>query len=127
MINSPLSFLLNGTIQPQNNHLAIDNSGKYISVSQEGFGIFVSSDSGNTFKMVLTVPVGSWKSIAMSSNGQYQIVISKNSGFYKSTNYGETWSGLMLPNQISSYCKLSSSGKIFTVVSDDDIYHSNLF
>jgi hypothetical protein len=113
-------------IHPQNNQISIDNSGKYISVSQEGLGVFTSSN-GTDFKMSLTVPIGSWKSIAMSSNGQYQIVISENAGCYKSTNFGQTWSSVMLPDRMCRHCKLSSSGKILTIVTDNNIYQENLF
>ena len=117
----------NNILFPENNKIATSDSGKYISVSQEGFGVFVSSDSGNTFNIGTLLPVGSWKDIVMSSSGKYQMVISTNVGVYISVNFGQSWSGTNLPNEMYSSCKLSSSGKFYTIVSDKNIYKGNLF
>lgn len=108
------------TVIPQNIKIAMNNSGKYISVCVEDIGIFVSSNSGRTFN-ISTVPVSSWKNIAISSSGQYQIAISSNSGMYLSTNYGQVWmsTNINTPYETFVDCAIGNS---VTVVSDSNIY-----
>jgi photosystem II stability/assembly factor-like uncharacterized protein len=104
----------------QNNQIAIDNSGQYISVCQENVGIFVSSDGGTNFTSV-NIPIASWKSIKISSTGKYQIAVSTTSGMYMSINFGETWTGTNIPYEMFIGCTISSSGQDFTVVSSDAV------
>jgi photosystem II stability/assembly factor-like uncharacterized protein len=115
------------TITPQNNKIAMDDSGTIISISQEDVGIFVSYDGGKNFT-TSNVPVASWKSIKISSTGQYQIAISSDSGMYMSIDSGTTWTTTNIPNdEMYVDCALSSSGKFFTALSSKNIYQGKLF
>jgi hypothetical protein len=113
------------TIYPQNIKIAMNNSGKYISICIEHVGIYVSSNSGYSFTFS-RVPISSWKNIAISSSGQYQIAVSSTSGVYISTNYGQVWMSTNIPYEMFVDCIISSSGKSFTVVSDTNIYKCSI-
>jgi photosystem II stability/assembly factor-like uncharacterized protein len=115
------------TITPQNNKIAMDDSGTFISICQEDVGIFISNDGGRSFT-TSNVPVASWKNIKISKTGQYQIAISSDSGMYMSNDFGTTWSITNIPNDETYVdCALSSSGEFFTALSSQNIYQGKLF
>ena len=120
--------------------VTISNDGKYQSVLQQNGGILLSSDYGNTWRvidlsvhkdlndeLVIVSTIRNWWAISMSASGQYQTAVSfyddpDTGGYiYISNDYGLSWIDVTPKNRKTpGYyygVSLSYSGKIqLTVV-----------
>ncbi len=77
---------------------AVSGDGKYIIVASQftlplSGRVYMSSDSGTTFAEIR--PIGNidkwWSSVALSADGQVQLIGSLNDYIYVSLDYGITW------------------------------------
>jgi len=100
--------------------VAISNDGKYITIVGAGSSdrIYISSNYGSSWTTIGSI--GTWNSVAMSSDGKFQAAARGGTGFiYISNNYGNTWSiknnsGSRLWLSIS----MSSDGKYIAATTD---------
>jgi photosystem II stability/assembly factor-like uncharacterized protein len=115
--------------------ITISNNGKYQSALQQNGGILLSSDYGNTWRvinlsvsrninneLIIVNTIKNWWAISMSATGQYQTAVStyddpdKGGYIYISNDYGLSWIDVTPKNIITpGYyygVSLSYSGKI---------------
>lgn len=95
--------------------IAMSSNGKYMTATSES-GIFTSSNFGETW--IQTALIGFHPTIAMSSDGKYQISPQSAGPVYISKDYGKTWSiisGLSNPGDWYGV-DISSDGKYQSVV-----------
>jgi hypothetical protein len=79
----------------------------------------VSNDYGNSFINKFTNNINC-KSIAMSSSGQYQYIVT-NTIIYYSNNYGNNWVVISVYNNQYNKCVISSSGQIVILMNNGSI------
>jgi hypothetical protein len=101
---------------PLGNYIACSSDGKYVTIACD-LAIYVSSNYGVSFtKNTFTDYM---YAVAVSSTGQYQLVVTNgnnNIGYYKSSNYGTSWTnfnafnGPNLGRFLQCVC-MSSNGK----------------
>lgn len=116
---SPMTFTLNTngySGAPLGNYIACSSNGQYVTIACD-LAIYVSTNYGASFtKNTFTDYM---YAVAMSSTGQYQLVITNgnnNIGYYKSSNYGTSWTnynvfnGPNLGRFLQCVC-MSSNGK----------------
>jgi len=107
--------------------IASSDNGEYI-IAVEAYGkAYLSSNYGVSFTQIapppVIVPIGinRFNSAALSSNGQYQMIVGGGSGngisyVWVSTNYGVTWN-ISINDSLRGYlsCAIDSSGGTFLV------------
>lgn len=104
-----------------NNYIGMSASGQYMIGTSVAFGnFFVSSDFGATWTAISSLGSGNYNTVAISSDGRYQIVAGNDGGgtvyIGKSTDYGATWSSITYTDSASVIYELfiSNDGqKIF--------------
>jgi hypothetical protein len=81
--------------------IVCDDTGQYVvavvkNTSAAGFHVWYSTDFGTNFTQSVSTVSTNLESLAMSANGQYvyTISITDNSQFFRSTNYGVTWTNV---------------------------------
>ena len=76
------------------------------------------------------MPTGTWKGIAISGNGKFQMALSYENGIYASNSYGAENTWYNVPSQIQIDTNfvsiaMSSNGQYLTIVNNSDtIYYS---
>ena len=114
-INTGYSWLnLNNPISTYWSDISTSYNGQYVTAIGVD-GIWVSSNSGDTWYN----PLGAnpWKSISLSSGGQYQIAVGDAITSYRSNDFGTTWISITGLNTSTGYyaSNISSDGKYQTV------------
>lgn len=113
-----------------NRGIAISSTGQYLIRSGDA-GVKVSSDYGNTWKLVIDTSYSYGvfaRSCSISSSGQIQVATIFEQfdltivGVYRSFDYGETW--VKVPDVYYSFDNLvmSSSGKYMYGYNDSSMY-----
>jgi hypothetical protein len=89
----------------------MSSDGKIQTAGGDGTYLFASTDYGQTWNNITSVPIANWESIAMSSDGKIQIAGNYSSYIYVSSDYGKTWTA---KGGIGSWggIAMSSDGKI---------------
>jgi hypothetical protein len=122
--NFSLAFTSNTTRSYSD--LAVSHNQSYITLTVANSGtIFRSSNAGSTFSSIGISGLLDPRSVAMSSSGQYQLIVDWGNGnnygwVYRSTNYGVDWTQLgNSPGYKAWYgAAISTSGQYQTVVGD---------
>lgn len=104
--------------------IAYSDNGQYV-IAVESYGkAYLSSNYGVSFTEItgLAYSSDSYNSAALSSNGQYQMIVSGNSFSANSsvvqvsTNYGSTWTNVLSSGYFTYYsCAMDASGSNFLV------------
>lgn len=104
--------------------IAYSDNGQYV-IAVESWGkAYLSSNYGVSFTEItgLAYSLDSYNSAALSSNGQYQMIVSGNVGganssvVQVSTNYGSTWTNVLSSGYFTYYsCAMDASGSNFLV------------
>ena len=92
--------------------------------------IFLPLDISNNFAKTWTNssdPSGNWKSVAVSSSGQYQVAVCPINCIYVSNNYGVTWIQTNNIQNTWNNVSISASGQyiVATISNSNIIYYSN--
>ena len=80
--------------------LSVDASSPGVVYAATARGVFVSNDSGSTWRLTMSVPNGSPVSALAASPfraGTVYLSINNAQGLYRSTDYGQTWALLTVP------------------------------
>lgn len=99
--------------------IAYSDNGQYV-IAVEAYGkVYLSSNYGVSFTQISYFGNDLFNSAAISSDGQYQMVVGGGSGtsyVWASTNYGVTWN-IVTSNVFGAYisCTINSSGGTFLV------------
>lgn len=94
---NPPNFLTtnNNSISQQYACLSMSSSGKYIlaniALSTTSGFLYLSTDFGTNFTIINSLTGKYNKSSAISSTGQYMVVVQGSSYMYRSSDYGTTW------------------------------------
>jgi len=103
--------------------IAYSDNGQYV-IAVESYGkAYLSSNYGVSFTEItgLQQVSNSYNSVALSSDGQYQMIVSGNadtssSRVEVSTNYGSTWTAVLTNGYFTYYsCAMDASGSNFLV------------
>lgn len=102
----------------QYSEIAMSSDGKYQIAGGIYRKLYSSNDYGNTWNVINNTPIRFWRSVAISSNGQYQSAcVNQGTDFiYVSNDYGNTWATKATQGQWDSI-SMSSDGKYQTVIS----------
>jgi hypothetical protein len=107
--------------------IAVSSSGKIQSVlSSTEPRLFLSQDYGKTW-IHKNLNISSLKYICMSSNGEYQMLVT-NSTIYKSSDFGNSWTSKYTINSVFNQIAISSTGEYQVAVAEGiskGIYLSN--
>jgi len=107
----------------------ISATGKYQIILSPGRPPFFSTDYAVSWSSISSLPADNWKDGAMSVTADYIALIS-DSTIYISTDYGITWSGQYVTNDLTSIT-VSATGKYMYVLSStyqyDNFYFSYVF
>ena len=112
--DSPFDYVLRIIVSPVNG---------YIFVASDNFGIYRSTDGGNSFTLVLGgINEHRFSDVAVASNGNLLAVISdpggtNTPGVYKSDNNGDSWTDIT-PND---YPQISARGVLAFAPSNNDV------
>jgi photosystem II stability/assembly factor-like uncharacterized protein len=89
----------------------------------QGAGVYVSRDSGVTWKSTsISSAASAWTAVACSSDGKIAVVTSYNGGVYTTTDAGETWTKTPLSNgQMWFSATCSTSGNKMAVSSQNGV------
>lgn len=84
-------------------------------------GVLISADFGNTYNIV-SIPNSSLKAAEISYNGQYQLLGNASNGFYKSSNFGSSWTQVNpVSGQVYQMIGMADNGEHQVVFSWDPI------
>ena len=110
------------------------DNGQYVIATTEISYNYISSDYGVTFSPITSLGQTGGGSIALSSTGQYQMLITNGVngytfGVYNSSDYGSTWTKLSFPipnlKNING-CAIDSSGSTY-LISGSVIYSDQTY
>ena len=99
--------------------MAVSSNGVYITIIiYNSYIILRSSDGGAYYSFIGISGLNNPTSVAMSTNGEYQLITDGDGWVYRSTNYGLNWTqlGHSPGNKQWSGAAMSSSGQFQTVV-----------
>ena len=102
--------------------ITLSSDGSKIAACALSNYIYISADSGSTWKRITSVGSKSWKSIVMSSDGSKLAAVDNTNGYiYKSSDYGITWSQTNAPLGYWLSISMSSDGSKMVAVGNDTI------
>jgi hypothetical protein len=100
----------------------MDSAGYYITGIVTGGYIYVSQ--GGPVNQFITVGItAQWKSIVVSSNGQYQCAASSNVGIYYSNNFGSVWFKSSAPNDLYSGLSMDPTGVFVNAIINGQVIY----
>jgi hypothetical protein len=111
------------------NDIDVSDDGQYIVFvkGSTGGNVYRSTNSGTNWSTSGTPGVSNWKSVTMSSTGQYVTLVSLNSWIWVSSNYGASYtSKTAYPSTNWGAVCMSSDGQ-YQVAGRDTIYRSTDF
>lgn len=111
-------------------HIACSDDGTYIIASGENSPyLYISNDSGATWSSV-SAGLAAYGKVAISGSGQYQYAVgtvSTNLTFFKSSDYGATWSSNNIYASVAGFSITCSNNGKYVVVSPQNgtVLHSS--
>jgi hypothetical protein len=73
-------------------------------------GVYISTNSGQTWVQVTNLPNDDWDAIALSADGTKMAAAPQNDSIYISTNTGATWSPTETPSELWESVAMSADG-----------------